>query len=318
MPRHRHRMSELSTVLFLTDGGLETTLVFHDGIELPGFAAFVMLESEERRLRLGNYYRDYLNLARSAGMGFILESVTWRANPDWGRQLGYSPDQLAEINRQSIEFLVGLREEYDHGLSPIVISGCIGPRGDGYSSAKAMSVDEAEAYHHTQIATLRDTEADLVSAYTLPYTAEAAGIARAARDLEMPVVISFTVETDGRLPSGETLQHAVEQVDALSNGAPEYYMINCAHPTHFSGVLNGDPWVKRIRAIRANASMKSHAELDNSTSLDSGDPVDLGARFGELARRLEHLNVFGGCCGTDHRHAAEICKSLARERGIRK
>lgn len=315
MPRYRDKLPQMEGHRFLTDGGLETTLVFQDGIELPGFAAFVMLETDEKRERLRQYYRDYLDLAAQHGVGFVLESVSWRANRDWGQRIGYTPEQLADITRRSVTFLEELRAEYDGRVPHLVISGCVGPRGDGYSSQVAMSTDEAAAYHREQIATLRDTEADLVSALTLAYANEGAGIAKAARSEGMPVVISFTVETDGKLPSGETLQGAVAAVDTASDGWPAYYMINCAHPTHFEAVLNGESWARRIRAIRANASTKSHEELDNSTMLDAGDPCDLGSRFGDLAGRLPHLNVFGGCCGTDIRHVTEIGKAVMHRTG---
>jgi len=315
MPRYRHELPQLKGDPFLTDGGLETTLMFRDGIDLPAFAAFVMLESEEKRERLRQYYRDYMNLARDHRMGFVLESVTWRANRDWGQEIGYTPEDLDDINRRSIELLEKLRAEYDGQIPHIVISGCLGPRGNGYSPTIATTAREAEAYHRRQIATFRETEADMVSAFTIPCIAESAGIARAARAEGMPVVISFTVETDGRLPSGETLGDAIEQVDDATDGGPAYYMINCAHPTHFSDTLGEEPWVKRIRAVRANASTRSHAELDSSAELDAGDPQDLGNRYKDLADRLDHLSVFGGCCGTDRRHAAKICESITSMRG---
>ena len=232
--------------------------------------------------------------------------MTWRASQEWGDKLGYSAQQLAEFNRQGIDLLQSIRSEYEGDLPHMVISACMGPRGDGHRADACMSVEQAEAYHRTQIATFRETEADMVTAFTIPYTEEAIGIALAAAAAEMPVVISFTVETDGRLPSGEALRDAIERVDAATDAAPVYYMINCAHPTHFSNVLGAEPWIKRIRAVRANSSIKSHAELDQATELDEGNPVELGAQYLDLVGRLENLNVLGGCCGTDHRHIAEI------------
>lgn len=314
MPRFRNNLPQLSGDLFLTDGGLETTLVFHDGTDLPGFAAFVLLDSEEGRARLQKYYRKYMDIARDYKMGFILESMTWRANPDWGQKLGYSTEKIADFNRKSIELLQGIRSEYEGDISHVVISGCIGPRGDGYRADISMTADEAMAYHRTQIATFRETEADMVAAFTIPYIAEGIGVALAARTEEVPVVISFTVETDGRLPSGETLKDAVEQVDAATENAPAYYMINCAHPTHYVDVLEVAPWTKRIRAVRANASTRSHAELDEATELDEGNPQELAERYLDLVEKLENLNVLGGCCGTDHRHIAEICKVFVNMR----
>jgi S-methylmethionine-dependent homocysteine/selenocysteine methylase len=173
-----------------------------------------------------------------------------------------------------------------------------------------MSMQEAQEYHGAQIGTFSRTAADLVTASTMNYVEEAIGIVRAARGFEMPVVISFTVETDGKLPTGDSLKDAIERVDAATGGAPAYYMINCAHPTHFEHVLPiGGPWLGRIRGVRANASIQSHAELNESTELDEGDPVQLGSQHHELLSKLKQLNVFGGCCGTDHRHVEEICKA---------
>src|SRR5262249_32668887 len=191
---------------------------------------------------------------------------------------------------------------------PIVISGNIGPRGDGYNPSAIMNALEAQDYHAEQIAVFRDSAADMVSAFTMNYIEEPIGIAHAAKAAGMPVVISFTVETDCRLPTGQTLKQAVQEVDAATGNAPAYYMINCAHPTHFDGVLAaGEPWTRRLRGLRANASRRSHAELDAATDLDAGDPVELGRQYAEVRRRLRHINVLGGCCGTDHRHVEQIC-----------
>ena len=192
---------------------------------------------------------------------------------------------------------------------PIVINGAIGPRGDGYKAGK-MDADEAEAYHATQIGTFAGTEADMVTALTLTSIDEAIGIARAAKRANMPCVISFTVETDGNLITGRTLKDAIEAVDAATGSYPLYYMINCAHPSHFDNVVAGDAaWLKRIGGIRANASKMSHQQLDESETLDAGDPADLGQRYRQLTRRMPQIRVLGGCCGTDHRHVAAICEA---------
>jgi homocysteine S-methyltransferase len=184
----------------------------------------------------------------------------------------------------------------------------VGPRGDGYRPDDLMTVEEAQAYHAPEIEAFRAAGTDLVSAITMNYAEEAIGIAKAARAAGLPVVISFTVETDGRLATGETLQAAIERTEAATGGAPAYYMINCAHPVHFEQVLTDDaPWMSRIRGVRANASQKSHAELDEAVELDPGDPADLGRRYHDLRQRLKNLSVLGGCCGTDHRHIAAMC-----------
>jgi len=313
MPLYRNKLPQLSGDLFLTDGGLETSLIFHESIDLPEFAAFVLLENEDGCETLRKYYRRYANIAMNFNTGFILESMTWRTSQDWGRKLGYSSEQIADFNRKGIELLQDIRSEYEGDVSPIVISGCMGPRGDGYSTDIAMTANEAETYHHAQIATFRETEADMVAAFTIPYIAEGIGIALAARSEEMPVVISFTVETNGRLPSGEKLKDAVEKVDAATDNTPAYYMINCAHPTHFINVLREGEWTKRIMAVRANASTKSHAELNNSSKLDESNPEELSSSYNDLLMILENLNVLGGCCGTDHRHVMEICKMFVNK-----
>ena len=307
MTKYRTNLPQCSDKLFLTDGGIETTLIFQDGFELPYFGAFTLLASDKGRAALRNYYRRHAAIAVKKGMGFILESPTWRASADWGAKLGYSEAAMAEVNRDSIRLMSELRNELETARTPMVISGCIGPRGDGYDPGKMMSVAEAEAYHAKQAGVFAETDADMVTAITMTYAEEAIGLTRAAVAAGMPVAISFTVETDGRLPTGQTLKDAVEMVDEATGRAPAYYMINCAHPTHFEHVLvGGEPWVKRLGGVRANASTRSHAELDQATDLDDGDPVALGNQYAALRRILPGLTVLGGCCGTDHRHVEAI------------
>jgi S-methylmethionine-dependent homocysteine/selenocysteine methylase len=300
--------------LFLTDGGLETTLIFHEGIDLPSFAAFDLLKDEGGREAVRSYYRPYLDLARERNVGFILGMPTWRANPDWGTELGYGAEELDAANRRAVEIATELKEEAEDEESPIVITGEIGPRGDGYQAEDLMSAVEAQRYHAAQIASFADAGVDLVTALTMTYPEEAIGVARAAAEAGLPSAISFTVETDGRLPNGQALGDAIEQVERETGGAPAYYMVNCAHPTHFEdGVAGDEPWRERIAGIRANASSKSHAELDEATELDDGDPQELGGQYRELGKRLPRLNVLGGCCGTDHRHVAAICDAWSTQ-----
>jgi homocysteine S-methyltransferase len=306
MARYRDHLPQLDGELFLTDGGIETTLIFHRGLDLPAFAAFDLLKDEEGVRELRAYYEPYLALAGQGEVGFVLESPTWRANPRWAEEIGYSTAEVDRANRAAIALMEELRDEAGDGAA-IVISGCVGPQGDGYSPEEILSAAAARDYHARQITTFAGTSADLVTAITMTYADEAIGVARAAADAGIPAVISFTVETDGRLPSGQELGEAVEQVDDETDAAPAYYMINCAHPTHFEAVLDTDrAWRERIRGLRANASTRSHAELDEATELDEGDPADLGARYAALRDELPHLNVLGGCCGTDHRHVREM------------
>ena len=300
------------TVRYITDGGMETTLIFHEGIDLPHFASFVLLDSEDGRRALRDYFLPYIDLAREQGVGIVLDTPTWRANPDWGAKLGYSADDLGRIDRDGVDFLAELRDEAG-GSPELVICGCIGPRGDGYRIDDVMTADEAEEYHSAQVRALADTDADLVSALTMTSVDEAIGIVRAAADVGVRVVVSFTVETDGRLPSGQSLREAVEHADEETDGYPSYFMVNCAHPSHFVDVLEPPAaWLRRIHGIRANASRMSHAELDAAEELDEGDPDELADGYRELRERLPNLDVTGGCCGTDHRHVRAISAMLAR------
>lgn len=300
------QLPQLHGGIFLTDSGLETTLIFHDGIELPHFASCTLLLNSDGQKRVIDYYERHLDLAKGAGVGFVLETPTWRASRDWGDKLGLSPAELDAVNLRAIDLMKALRAKYRGSVEPIVISGNIGPRGDGYVPGDQMPAGEAEAYHAHQIGLFAEAGADMVSAYTLSYTPEAIGIVRAAQAAGIPSVISFTVETDGRLPSGEALADAIAQTDAETNQGAAYYMINCAHPDHFSHLFTGAPWEQRVRGLRANASRCSHEQLNESTQLDDGDPEELGQQYAALRARLPHVNVLGGCCGTDHRHVAAI------------
>ena len=316
MLHHPRRLPQLEGGLFLSDGGLETTLIFLEGIELPHFAAFDLLREPSGRAVLHKYYARYAAIARDSKMGFILESPTWRSSPEWGAKLGYSMDDLDVINRAAIKLMLDLREEYATADAPMVVSGVVGPRGDGYDPGQIMTAAEAATYHAPQIASMAVAGAELITATTMTNVPEAIGIARAAQAAGLPSVVSFTLETDGRLPTSQSLGQAISEVDAATgpsdtNGAPAYYMINCAHPTHFADMLHaaeraGAAWVKRVRGLRANASKRSHQELNEAPDLDAGNPAELGREYAALRRRHPQINVLGGCCGTDHRHLEQI------------
>jgi S-methylmethionine-dependent homocysteine/selenocysteine methylase len=304
-------VGRISGDLVVTDGGMETTLIFREGLELPQFAAFVLLDDEHGNEKLLEYYRSYAEVARSMDKSLILESATWRANPDWAAMLGYSPEKLDDLNRNSIEMLTALRPGFETDSRRLIVSGCIGPRGDGYVAGEQMSPEQAEEYHSRQVKVFKEAGADVVTAITMTYENEAIGIANAAAKAGIACVISFTVETDGRLPNGRTLEEAIGKVDSASDVQPAYYMINCAHPTHFTSALTGGgDWVDRIRGTRVNASKMSHEELDSAEELDDGNPAELAQEHIELLSLLPSLNVVGGCCGTDERHVGAIARTL--------
>lgn len=307
MAKYRHGLPQLERGDFLSDGGMETTLVFHRGIDLPAFAAFPLVDDVKGREELTEYYERYLAIARERGLGFILDTPTWRANLDWGAGLGYGREALRALNIRSVEFIANLRGFWERPETPIVLNGVIGPRGDGYRDGN-MEPAAAEDYHSFQTEAFAASEVDMISAVTMNNIGEAVGIVRAAKRVGMPCVVSFTVETDGRLAGGKTLRAAIEETDAATGGYASYYMVNCAHPSHFEDALaRGEAWVGRIFGIRANASRKSHQELDESTVLDIGDPLELGARYRTLRQHYPSMRVLGGCCGTDHRHLVAIC-----------
>ncbi|MGB7655569.1 MAG: homocysteine S-methyltransferase family protein [Novosphingobium sp.] len=297
-------LPKLGGTPFLTDAGLETCLIFHDGFELPQFAAFTLLDNPAGTEGLRAYYRAFLDLAGEHGTGFVLDAPSWRASPDWGAAIGYDRTQLAAANVRGIDLIAELRRE-GGDANPVVLNLPIGPRGDGYDPGDMMSAAEARAYHAWQIGVAADAGAEIVTALTMTYLEEAQGIAAAAADAGLPAVVSFTVETDGRLPTGMTLAEAVRQTDDAVGGIA-YFMINCAHPSHFAAVLDDPALAARIGGIRANASRMSHAELDQAAELDEGNPAELAADYRGLLAALPGLCVLGGCCGTDLRHVDAI------------
>ena len=302
--------------VFLTDGGLETTLIFLEGVDLPHFAAYALLKHESGRRALTEYYTGHIGVAQRHGLGIVLDTPTWRANPDWGQLLGDDQPDLDWANAESVSMLLDLRAQHGTPAAPIVISGAIGPRGDGYIAGDEMTASAAAAYHGPQVQQLARTGVDVVTALTMTYPNEAIGIADAASAAAVPCAISFTVEVDGRLPNGRGLSDAIGEVDEATGGTVTYYMVNCAHPTHFEAVLESDDTrLERIRGLRSNASTASHAELDEAETLDSGDPIDLASRTSALRRLRQSLSLLGGCCGTDERHIEAIARTLVGQGG---
>jgi len=289
----------------LTDSGLETWLVFHHGVDLPDFAAFPLLDTGDGRALLAAYFRDHLRVAEQARTGIVLETPTWRANADWGARLGYDAGALDRVNREAVSQLRTLGSEFP--TVELIVSGCIGPRGDGYQAGEQLHPDDAESYHRAQIESFATAGADRVTMLTATHTGEAIGVVRAAVAAHLPAVIAFTVETDGRLPTGQPLRDAIAEVDAATDAAALHFGINCAHPDHFTDALGvDDAVIARIGLLRANASRSSHAELDEAEELDDGDPVELAGHYADLLQAHPHLQVLGGCCGTDTRHVEAI------------
>ncbi|WP_259400292.1 homocysteine S-methyltransferase family protein [Roseovarius sp. SCSIO 43702] len=300
---------------YLSDGGLETWMVFEEGFDLPCFSAAVLLDTAEGRAALTAYFERFIALARDSGRGFVMDTPTWRCGAAWAAPLGLGLHETLAINGRATAFMAAIRDRHETAQLPILLNGLVGPAGDAYAPDVALGPDEACLVHTPQVRALAAAGVDMISAMTLTHAGEAAGIAQAAAEIDLPVVISFTLETDGRLPSGEPLDEAIAEVDAWTGAAPLHYMINCAHPDHFRDVVaNPAPWLDRIGGVRANASRMSHAELDASEVLDDGDPVELGALHGDLLRLLPNLRIIGGCCGTDHRHVGCIAGHAHRRR----
>lgn len=296
---------DLSAPHYVADGGLETDLIYNIGWDLPEFASFPLLDSQQGRDDLRRYYARYADVARAAGAGFLVETPTWRSNPDHATAIGYGPYDLARINSEAVVFAREIADAEGDRLADVLVGGVLGPRADGYLSEAPTDPDEAEAYHRPQLEAFATAGADYAVAYTLTDPGEAIGLVRAARDCGLPVAVSFTVETDGRLPSGDALGDAIQRVDATA--APDHYLVNCAHPTHIAEALaGGGSWSDRIVGLRPNASKLSHAELDACNELDQGDVGELAATHSLIAADLPNLRIVGGCCGTDHRHVASL------------
>lgn len=310
MPRYRDSLPQLSDDIFLTDAGLETDLIFNHGVEIREFAAHTLLPSSEGRAALNRYFEGFLELARERKAGFILDSATWKAHRHWARELGSSLAELRAANEESVRFISELRQSFSNNAKPIVLNAIVGPCGDAYRPEVSISIDQAETYHAEQLHWIAGTEADMVTAVTFNQASEAAGLVRAARNAGLPAAVSFTVETNGALPNGQSLAEAIAEVDEASDSYAAYFMINCAHPTHFNNVLNDEAWARRVRGIRANASRKSHAELDEAPELDAGNPEEMAQQYRALEQRMPWLNIFGGCCGTDLRHVTAIAETV--------
>ena len=292
---------------FLSDGGLETYMIFDREYELPCFSAAVLLDSEAGRRDLTEYFERFLDIARQSGRGFVMDAPTWRAGMAWAGPLGQTISEVMDTNKRAVAFVSDIRDRHESDGFPILVNGLVGPAGDAYAPDTPLDAQDALLIHAPQIHALGRAGVDMISAMTLTHAGEATGIVQAAREIDVPVVIAFTLETDGCLPSGQPLGEAIAEVDAATNNGPIYYMINCAHPDHFRDVLDTRAaWLSRIGGLRSNASRMSHAELDEADELDDGNPAELGRLNAELLTLLPNIRVIGGCCGTDHRHVGCI------------
>lgn len=300
--------------LMSTAGGFETWMQYVEGFKLRHFCGFELLNDARGLSCLKDYHRKAVEAAVANGFGMINEGLHYRASRDWGELIGFSREALAEINIRGIEFYREIAREYASPETPMLVSGAIGPRGDAYNVGRTPDAAEAEDYHSEQILTFRTAGADLVTAMTFSSVEETIGVARAAKSAELPVVISFFVARSGRLKGGETLEEAISRVDSATGNAPEYYMINCTHPTEFEPGLTPGGWTARLGGFMPNAVAMETLSLCKLGHLEDGDPDELGAQMATLARRFPHIHVWGGCCGTDGRHIGQITRQVGEVR----
>jgi len=310
MTLYRKNLPQKSGELFLADAGVETDLIFNHGIDIREFAAHTLLPDAVGRKALADYFRGFLSLARDCNTGFILDTQTWKAHLHWADDLQATEYELRKANEDSVAFIAGIRREFSENKKPVVLNGVVGPTSDAYAPEDRVGAKKAEAYHSRQLGWLAETEVDMVTGMTFPRTDEAVGFVRAAANVGLPAVISFTVETDGLLPTGRPLGDAISMVDDSTAGAAAYFMVNCAHPDHFFHIFDDSDWTRRVKGMRCNASRLSHAELDECEVLDDGNPVEFGMHYQEILKKMPWLNVFGGCCGSDLRHVTQIAARI--------
>ena len=302
--------------VYLTEGGQETEIMYKFGHDLPEFAMFPLLDRPAALAALRAMYKRYLEVAAAARLSVIIGGLDYRASPDWGAKLGYTPEALADAQVRCVDFLREVAEPFRERIPTVLIAGIIGPRGDAYSLNRTVTADEAENYHLQQLSTLARAGVDLVTALTFNSVPEAVGVARAAARAGLPLGISFTLDNStSRLMSGPSLRKAVEATDRECGMAkPDFYGVNCSHPLEFLPALEPGGWVERIRMLRPNASSMDKIELCKIGHLEEGDPQELGTLMGELARRYPHIDIWGGCCGTWEKHLAQIAYHVTQAR----
>lgn len=298
--------------IFLTEGGTETEIMYRHGFELPEFAMFPLLENPKAVVAMRQVMSDMLDVAAEFGLSFMLTGLDYRASPDWGAKLGYSPAGLAEANIASIEFLREIAKTYAGQIPQLLIGGCIGPRGDAYGLNAEITAESAEDYHSVQLETLKAANVDFACAATFNNIPEAVGVSRAAARIGVPLTVSLTLDSSHRLRSGPTLMEAILEIDRqAADAAPDYYLLNCSHPLEYEPALTEGNWINRLRGVRPNASKMEKIALCKLGHIEEGNPVELGQQLGDLRARHPHMDIFGGCCGTGHVHLREIASALA-------
>jgi S-methylmethionine-dependent homocysteine/selenocysteine methylase len=271
---------------------------------------FPLLDNPDAVSKMREMFRSYLDVAAKHKTCALMGGLDYRASPDWGELLGYSPEGLAEANLQAIGFLREIAGEYTSEIPDILIQGLIGPRGDAYERNENITENEAEDYHSVQLETLKKADVDLALAITFNNVPESVGVARAAARIGVPLGISLSLDGSSRLNSGPSLVEAITAIDRETDQSPEFYMINCSHPIEYELAIEPGDWINRVRGVRPNASKMEKLALCKLGHLEEGDPIELGELCGNLARRYPHKDVWGGCCGTWNSHLDEIAKNV--------
>ena len=306
---------QTSDVLYLTEGGTETEIMYKFGHELPHFAVFPLLENPMAVRDLQNIFEKYLDVVAQSGFTALMSGLDYRASPDWAQLLGYSKNGLAEMQHRSIEFLRNVAKPYEAQINNIFFAGIVGPRGDAYLLNKTITAEESEDYHSVQLQNLKAAQVDFVWVATFNNVPEAIGLSRAAAHIGLPICISFTLDSSYRLRSGPTLKEAIQTVDnETKHHRPDCFGINCSHPLEFEPALENGSWIKRIRSIRPNAAMMEKISLCKLGHLEDGNPTELGGQLGSLAERYPHIDMWGGCCETWETHLKEIALHVSKAR----
>lgn len=308
-----------SGATFLTDGGIETRLIYEFGIDLPDFASFLALFDDRGRAALREIYRGYLAVAAEFRMPMLVGAPTWRAHPECLRRFGFAKaDDLRRVNAEAVAFLQDLRRE-TRTETLVHIAGVIGPRRDGYRAEDAPALDEARAYHEAQAQALAGLGVDLLYAPTFPSRDELAGVAQAMARTGLAYALAPVIDPKGRLLDGHSFAEAVRLVDESTDPKPLYFLAGCVHPSTFlaAAAEGGDRTMPRmpgrLAGIKANASPLPPEELDRLGHLDADAPAVLAQEI-LAARRRYGLRILGGCCGTNDRHIRALAEAVGAER----